>query len=300
MASGNISALERLRKSSISVRDIAAQLWCEKQMELYILHGTPFTQAMAMGRQVHAKEQEKVFVKLPVEPVTWFDRLYKWAYENYNGIMNMQKKGYCREVRIYGSINGYKVSGQIDELRLDNNKVVVVEDKTISDIGSKNGVGQRVDSDKMQLSIYKKLIDDIKHGSYTYDNFARSYEIEGKTLSAQFIQGIRTLGIKDELLNLDGIYKKMFDAIAKMPEISEIVRLRYLDRSTNELITTMDMQYDRKNLDAYLSDAIKYWSGQRDARPVSEENKSRCMSCKFFGKQCTVWWRIPNQQSSAT
>ena len=289
MAGGKTSALERLGKASISVKNIASQLWCEKQMELYITHGVPYTQAMKEGEATHVEMQQRVFVKLPVEPVTWYDRLYKWAYENYNGIMNMQKNGYCREIHIYGSINGYKVSGQIDELRLSNNSIVVVEDKTING-GSGNGVGQRIDSDKMQLNIYKSLLDDIKQQRYTYENFARSYGIEGRALSNQFSEGIKTLGIKDEFMGIEGMYRKMFEAIASMPQISNTVKLKYLDRDTKEVITDMDIPYDRKSLDAYLSDAMKYWSGDRGARPVSEENKSRCMSCKFFGKQCTVWW----------
>ncbi|MCL5427974.1 MAG: exonuclease V [Candidatus Marsarchaeota archaeon] len=286
---GRVSALERLRKTSISVKDIASQLWCEKQMELYLMQ--PYsTPAMAKGAAVHATIQEQVFVELPLEPVTWWDRLYKWAYENYNGIMNIGREGYCREVHIYGSINGYRISGQVDELRLSDGRIMVVEDKTINGNGSRNGVGRRIDSDKMQLNIYHKLLEDMKMRRYTYENFARSYGIEDKKLSADFEKGVRSLGVRDEFVGLGPMYRKMFDAVAQMPVLSDAVRLKYLDRDTKNVITEMDMQYDRKGLEAYLPDAMKYWSGNRDARPVSEENKSRCMSCRFFGKQCTVWW----------
>jgi hypothetical protein len=290
MANGRLSALARLNKQSISVKDMASQLWCEKQMELGIIHGVYSTPAMSKGSVVHAIIQEKVFVKLPVEPVTYMDRLYKWAYENYAGISKMQSDGYCREIHVYGSINGFRLSGQIDELRIVDGKVVVVEDKTISGYGNSNGVGQRFDSDKMQLNIYKSLLDDIKNCRYNYDNFAKSYGIEGKPLSSVFLQGIKSLGIKDELLRLEGIYKKMFTAMESMPEISDTVELRYLNRSDSSIITDMKIPYDKNSLNAYLKDALGYWSGDRDARPVSEANKSRCNFCKFFGKECTVWW----------
>ena len=291
MGNGRVSALERLKKSSISVKDIASQLWCEKQMELYIIHGVYNTPAMAKGAAMHVTMQEKVFVKLAAEPVTYYDRLYKWAYENYTGISSMPSKGHAREIHIYGSINGFRVSGQIDELRLRDGKTVVVEDKTINSSGNKTGVGPRFDSDRVQLNIYKSLLDDIKSGRYSYNNFSKSYGIEGKPLSEQFMQSIRALGIKDGLLNLEGIYRKMFDAIQAMPALSETVELRYLDRETNSVINEMNLPYDRKELDAYLADAMKYWAGEREARPVSEANKSRCRICKFFGKECTVWWQ---------
>ena len=290
MAGIKTSALERLRKSSISVKNIASQLWCEKQMELYLMQ--PYnTPAMDRGAAIHATMQEKVFVKLPVEPVSWWDRLYKWAYENYTGIMNMPKEGYCREIHVYGSINGFKVSGQIDELHMRDGKTVVVEDKTISSYGNSDGVGQRIDADKMQLNIYKKLLDDIKHGGYTYDNFANSYGVEDKALSDTFLNGIRSLGIKDELLGLGPMYRKMFHAMESMPEISDTVELRYLDRNDSTIITDMHIPYDKSALDVYIADAMGYWSGDRQARPVSEANKSRCSMCKFFGKECTVWWQ---------
>ena len=287
--SNKTSALARLNKNSISVKDISSQLWCEKQMELFITTGGYSTLAMNKGAAIHAVMQAPVFKALPIEPITYPDRLYKWAYETYMGISNIFKNEYCREIKIYGSLNGFKITGQVDELRLKDGKVSVVEDKTINASNS-NVVSLRLDADKLQISIYKLLLDDIKSGNYTYENFANSYTIEKLLLSKQFADGLESIGIKKESQSITSIYKLMFESFKKLPEFSNIIKLRYLDRATNQLVSEIELTYSKEELKSRLIDIMEYWSGKRDAKPVSEENKWRCKICKFFGKECTTWW----------
>jgi len=35
---------------------------------------------------------------------------------------------------------------------------------------------------------------------------------------------------------------------------------------------------------------MKYWNGEVKARPVSEEEKWKCRFCRFYGKECKVWY----------
>ncbi len=291
MQNGKVSALVRLKKVSVPVKDIASQLWCEKQMELYELGGFYNTPAMIKGAAIHSSIQEKVFKKLPVEPVTYPDRLYKWAYENYTSLINLKKDGYCREIRMYGSINGFRVAGQLDEIRIIDNKTIIVEDKTINSNNGNNNVSLRVDADKMQLAIYKLLLDDIISGGYTYENFSNSNGILQMVMSSEFIKGLNSIGVKTEMQRLDTIHKLMFEELKKLPEISNVLKLRYLDRKNSSIITEMDIVYEKAVLEQYLVDAMKYWSGDREARPVSKENNWRCNMCKFYGKECKAWWK---------
>ncbi len=287
-----VSALARLKKTSISVKDIASQLWCEKQMELFITTGGYNTVAMNKGAATHALIQAPVLRALPIEPITYADRLYKWAYETYMGISNIFKDGYCRELKIYGSINGFRISGQIDELRLANGKVTIAEDKTINGKNN-NVVGLRLESDKLQLSIYQLLLSDIKNNNYTYENFSNVYSLEKMNLSDNFVNGLDSIGIKKENQSLTSIHKLMFNSYKLLPQLNDTIQLRYIDRTNRKLISELSINYSKEELLKNLIDIMAYWSGDREARPVLEENSWRCKMCNFFGKQCTTWWKEP-------
>ena len=281
------SALQRLRKNSISAKDIASQAWCEKQMELYISTPMPETVAMKKGSAFHETQKSEVFVPLSVPPVTWPDKFYKSAYENYTSLSSLVEKGTCRELKVYGSINGFKISGQVDELRIDAGKVVVVEDKTVGNIA--NITEARLRPDKIQASLYRKLISDIRKKSYTMANFSSEYSIDNMSLSKEFIQGLESIGIKKELQSPKAIYQKMFEAMLSIPEISENLELRYFNNKTGELLSNIKITYDETMLSAWLQKSMAYWSGEREAEPVQESENWKCRRCRFFGKECTAW-----------
>lgn len=282
------SVLSRLHKNSISVKDIANQAWCEKQMELNLLHGMKTTQAMAKGQVMHEKMQKEIFVPLTVEPRTYSDRLYKTAYENYMCLSQLYSRKFCREFKIYGSINGYKVAGQIDELRLENGKVSIIEDKTVA---AANTTGSRARSDAIQVMLYKKLLDDIKNGEYSYQNFAKAYQLDGMALSEQFVRGLGEMGIVDGLKTLPEMYKKMFEELYKMPATSNILELRYFARELNRLLSSVRIDYNKEEIESVIKDAMAYWNGQREARTVPKSENWKCNMCFFFGKECFVWYK---------
>lgn len=282
------SALQRLRRSSISAKDIANQAWCEKQMELYILTPMPQTAAMEKGAAFHETKKIEVFVPLAVEPTSWPDRFYKTAYENYRSLSSLKEKGFCRELKLYGSIHGFKISGQLDELRMEKESVMVVEDKTV--VNSNGYSNARTKADTIQVSIYRKLLDDVKKGSYTFDNFASAYSIENMSMSQQFMDGLESIGVKKELQTIRGIYKKMFEEILAMPELSDVLEIRYFDRNTKRMVSDMKVNYDQQGLNDWLRYSMQYWSGEREAQPVPESEIWKCKICRFFGKECTVWY----------
>jgi hypothetical protein len=282
------SALQRLKRNSISVKDIASQAWCEKQMELYILTPMPQTAAMEKGAAFHETRKVEVFMPLSVEPITWPDKFYRTAYENYTSLSSLKEKGSCRELKLYGSMNGFKVSGQLDELRMENGNVMVVEDKTVMNA---NGFSSaRTKADTIQVSLYRKMLGDIKSGGYTFDNFAAAYSLETMSMSQEFLDGLQSIGVKKDLQTVRAMYKKMFEEILLMPEISDVLELRYFDRSTKQMVSNMKINYDKQALDEWLRYSMKYWSGEREAQPVSEAEKWKCNICRFFGKECTAWY----------
>lgn len=284
---GRQSALQRLGKNSISAKDIANQAWCEKQMELYIKNPFP-TQAMEKGSAFHETKKVEVFVPLSVEPRTWADRIYKNAYENYTSLGSLRAKGFCRELRVYGSLNGFKLAGQLDELRMLDGKVMVVEDKTISGNGGSTSLRSRPDT--IQVSLYKKLLDDIAARRYTFDNFANAYELERMALSPEFIKGLEGIGVRRELIGIREMCRAMFDGFMGLPQIGDVLEIRYFERGTGKKISEMQVNYNAGDLEAWIQNAMIYWRGEREAQPVPESEKWKCKMCKFFGKECTVWW----------
>ena len=57
---------------------------------------------MKKGSDFHETQKSEVFIPLTVPPVTWPDRFYKSAYENYTSLSSLVEKGVCRELKVYG------------------------------------------------------------------------------------------------------------------------------------------------------------------------------------------------------
>jgi exonuclease V len=280
--------LEKLGKKSISATDIASQFWCEKQMELNYLYGKRYTKEMAKGAEIHAELQAETYIPLAITPINYTDFLYKEFYENYLSLKGLKEKGVGREIRIYGSINGFKIIGKIDELRLEKGSVVVIENKTRETRYAINEAVVR--PHKIQIMLYKRMLDDIIAKRYTHENFENTYLKGLKPLSDRFAEELKALGIARELQSIEGIYKKMFDEIYTMPKVSDELELVYIDRFTGERVETIRFKYNEEELNKLLIEAMRYWNGEVKARPVAEDEKWKCKFCRFYGKECRVWY----------
>ncbi len=282
------TVLERLHKNGITATDIATQFWCEKQMELNCLHKPTPTKAMEKGASMHEAWQAKVYVPLTVETRTYMDFLYKCAYENYRNLQKLKKEKIGRELMVYGSLNGYRLSGKIDELKLKDNKVVIVEDKTVSQYLTVDAAHTR--HHVVQVMLYRKMLEDLKIKSYSYENFANVYRIKGAKLSEEFVKGLKEIGIKDEYLSIESMFSRMFQEMQQMPELSDDLEIRYTERRSGKSVAELTVKYDASKINENLGYAMQYWRGERQAAPVIEAENWKCKPCKFFGKECKVWW----------
>ncbi len=82
----------------------------------------------------------------------------------------------------------------------------------------------------------------------------------------------------------------MFNKVTMLPEISDDLIVHYLNRENKESITEMTVKYDKSAINKDIVYAMKYWTGERDAAPVPEIEKWKCRICRFYGKECKVWW----------
>ncbi len=282
--------LEKLRKTSISATDIANQFWCEKQVELNYLYGKKYTEQMQKGKQLHEELKAEVYIPLNIEPVTYADFLYKIGYENYMALKVLKDKKMCREVTIYGSLGGFKVVGQIDELRIENGEVKIIELKTVDFKQGFNANPSKLKPNIVQVMLYKKLLDELRTKRYTLYNFSKSYELRSKKLSDTFLRALHSIGVKEEYANIGEIYRLMFDEFYSLPPISDKLEIKYVDRFTGKQVSNIIINYNEETINRDISFALKYWQGEREALPVSEDEKWKCNRCKFYGKECKVWW----------
>ncbi len=282
------TVLEKLHKNGITATDIATQFWCERQMELNNLYKPTPTKAMEKGARMHEAWQAKAYVPLSVETRSYPDFLYKIAYENYMTLKRLKEGKEGRELMVYGSVNGYRLSGKIDELKIRDGKTVIVEDKTVKE-------GMTIDNAHtkphiVQIMLYRKMLDDIRCRSYSYDNFANVYRLSKAKLSEEFLKGLGEINLKGKYLSLESMYRKMFEEMHAMPELCDDLELRYVDRRSGTVAAELKVRYDRDMLAGDLSYAMQYWRGERESTPVAGQERWKCNSCKFFGKKCMVWW----------
>jgi exonuclease V len=71
--------------------------------------------------------------------------------------------------------------------------------------------------------------------------------------------------------------------------ISDTLCIKYIDQFTAKEIDKHKFEYDPKEMQDIIKYIMKYWSGERKAMPVPEEEKWKCNYCMFFGKECKAW-----------
>ncbi len=283
-----VSVMSKLKKTSIKVSDIAAQYWCERQMELNYLYGAKITKEIKKGKAIHEALEGEANVPIMLQPRSYADSIYKSMYTSYVSLSSLREKGKAREIQIYGSINGYKMVGRIDQLEIDKGDVLIVEDKTKA-----NG---RVPSDaqlsinKAQLLIYRKMLEDIAARSYGIENFNSAYQINKLVLSEEFMRQMEAIGVESRLREINAMASAFFKAYLDLGRLSDRVRIRYIDQSTHDEIGIYNFDYNKNEVNDIITYVLKYWNGECESRPVAEQEKWKCKFCAFFGKECKVYW----------
>jgi exonuclease V len=283
-----MDVLRKLKKSNIRATDIAAQFWCEKQMELGYLFGHKITTEIKKGKDIHEILENETNIPVLLMPKSYADVLYKIFYTSTLAIKTLKENGRAREIQIYGSINGFPVVGKIDQLEYKNELVTIWEDKTKTNDNLPNE--PQLHTHKIQVMLYKKLLDNILTKNYTKEKFDASYNTSKLRLSEEFIRQLDALKIKKEEQNLDFIISKYFKSILDIGKVDDFLRIRYINQFTGKEIKTYKFLYDKQDMEDSLKFVLSYWKGEREALAVPENEKWKCQYCGFYGKECKVWW----------
>ena len=283
-----MNALSRLKKSSIRASDIAAQYWCEKQMELNYLYGQKITNEIRKGRRIHGDLESETNVPIVLMPASYADFMYKSVYTSYMALRVLSEKKKTREVQVYGKLNGFKVVGKIDQLDAKDSEVIVQEDKTR---GSDNMPSDaQILTHKVQVMLYRKMLEDMKEERYTRKDFEESYKTSTLSITPEFRRQLESTGVERELMSVGAVSDAFFYSITKLGRISDTLYLRYINQFTGNVIKLHKLKYSTEEMSQMLDFVMKYWNGERDALPVPEGEKWKCNFCAFFGNRCKVWW----------
>ncbi|MDE1833147.1 MAG: PD-(D/E)XK nuclease family protein [Candidatus Micrarchaeota archaeon] len=284
-----MSVLEELHKSSIRVSDISAQYWCERQMELNYIHGPSITKEIKKGSRIHEELEGETNVPIVLQPKSYADSLYKSLYTSHQAIATLKEKGVTREVQVYGSIGGYKVVGKIDQLQSENGETAILEDKTRGD--DRPPSDAQVLTHRVQVIIYKKLLDDVTSGDYNSKNFNMAYRTASLRMTDEFVRQLDANQIDKSLQDVGTIAGLFFEDMRTLNKISNTLYVRYLNQYTRKEIKLERLAYDRNEAQGIITHMLKFWNGERKSLPVPENEKWKCNFCAFFGKECKVWWQ---------
>ncbi|MCL4381112.1 exonuclease V [Candidatus Marsarchaeota archaeon] len=282
--------MKKLKKASIRVTDIAMQYWCEKQMELNYLFGPKFVapEKVDAGKRLHEELEKEISVPIDLQPKNYADYLFKDFYKGYTSMSLLGKNKKAREISIYGMEDNFKLIGKIDEIDIRDGSAVIVENKTRE--SNKIPSEAQTLTNKIQIIIYRKLLNDILQNRFGYEKFNAVYSLTRMHLTAEFVTQLDALGVEKGMQSLNEVSKKFFDSIARMKNMDDEMYLKYINRNTGEVMKSVEIKYDENYARDVLAFTMKYWRGARQALPVPEKETWKCSFCKFRGNECKAWY----------
>lgn len=159
---------------------------------------------------------------------------------------------------------------------------------------------------KYQLMLYNRMLSNMIENQFDFQLLAKHYNLDMYApFSDSFVAQIASLdadGLDVILSNnslaglwslIPGAFVKAAEAHACTPtpgvrlRVSPILTAEYRDSSTGDVRGTKTFLYDDTVLDAYISNGMEWWHGERPARGVEIDEAFKCQICQFAG-EC-VW-----------
>ncbi|MEM4097163.1 MAG: PD-(D/E)XK nuclease family protein [Candidatus Micrarchaeaceae archaeon] len=278
-----------MNKKSIRITDFAAQYWCERQMEYrYIYSKWEKSKEIEKGKAMHEVMESEVNIPVLMQPKSYSDYVYKVLYSNYMVLKSLKENKKARELQIFGNIEGFAISGKIDELVIKDNKIVIYEDKTKSNDNIPTET--QMLPNKIQIIFYKKILDDMIHNKYGIQEFSKFYGVQKLKLSEEFISQLDNQRIDKNDQDIDKMLHLMFSSFSSLQDISDKLHIRYTNQISGRLIKEYTLTYNDNDFDNIKKHVMNYWKGTREALAVPYEEKWKCNYCVFFGNKCKIWW----------
>ncbi|WOG87573.1 hypothetical protein DCAR_0206802 [Daucus carota subsp. sativus] len=283
----NESLLYRFRrKRGLSVTDITASEWCEKQTELSFHHGKPkASKAMEAGKARHEVLEKEVIRRVKVQIETAED---VWALKVLNfirGINQLQFDGLTREVPIIGFAHGVWMVGVIDEIRMPltgtERNLTLVETKTRSHAGFPRDPQRR--NGRLQLMCYKYLWDNLITNKFPYKQFLNFFSLNPNHILCEDIrENTAKSGFPAQTLN--ELLRYHQTTCSMLPLAHEQMLLRYESQKDHSLIGEDQFEFDSDWVRSQIKCSLEFWQGERDATYIPDDERWKCNYCPHSSK----------------
>jgi len=266
-----LSKVKRRFAKRIAVSRIAEQFWCEKKLEIKLMHGIEIkNDAMAVGEKVH--REVALRDSLP-EADNFLDWLGLQVYFSNVSLSQFYKNGIAREVFLVANISQenwkWFLTGSVDELKLRDGKVQIVERKTRRSGGIPANLHHRI-----QAMLYHRMLGMLKRQDYS-ENLKAAYGLkEGVRISREFAE---KAGIGNR--EIMSISREISTKIMELPSLSDTIWLIYERQRGGETIGEVKFRVDEAWLEKIIDFARAYWTGEREALKTKDDWK--CKYCEL-------------------
>ena len=257
-------------------------------MELNYIHGAKITKEIMVGKAIHEELESETNIPIVLMPKGYPDVMYKILYTSVSALETLFKNKKAREIQIYGAINGFPVVGKMDMLEIKEEGTYIWEDKTKTSDQLPNE--PQLLTHKIQVMLYRKMLEDIIAKRYTIENYRAKYGISRLRITDEFSRQLDALSIEKGMQTVEAMAERYFALLSKLKALSETLHIRYINQFTGKEIKIYRFTYDEQQIRQSLEFVLKYWRGERESLPVPEDENWKCRYCGFFGKECKVWW----------
>ncbi len=270
-----LSKIKRRYRRRIPVSKIVEQLWCERRLELKLLHGIEHrTRAMETGERLHLKISSRD--RFP-KPNNFIDWLGCQLYLSDLSLTNLRKNGYAKEVFLVASIEPWKwyLTGSVDEIRLVGTRSQIVEIKT-----TKNTKIPKNGSHRLQVMLYQRMLSALMEQDYS-KNVRKAYGLRWKDAVSENFADVMDIANRKLIAISDNLAAK----IAEIPKPSREGRLIYMNIKSEKTIGEVWLTVNDTWVDGVLDFARSYWTDEREASKTTERWKCRYCEVRHLCNQ---------------
>lgn len=238
---------------------------------------------MKRGSEIHESLLLEISEVIPVRVETPADKLHVIVHNIIVGTEQYKRKGITRELPVLFKFDHVFILGFIDEIAKTERGGIyltqVVETKTR--MTKRHPSPSQVYCDKMQGMIYWYGLSSMISRGISIEEVCSAFEIDPNRISISEEYAM-SLGIPSAFLEGTFIMdiKTALKEIAKLPKLSNKIKLKYIYQGTGEEIYREEYEFNHKLFDQKMKWALDYWLGRRDAVPV-RKNRWKCKFCSY-------------------
>ncbi|XP_051113623.1 exonuclease V, chloroplastic-like [Andrographis paniculata] len=274
--------LYRFRRGrGLSVTDLTATEWCEKQMEYTLFFGKPkATKVMLAGSARHAVLEEEVIQRVKVNVESAED---VWALKLMNFIVGANQllfDGLTRELPLVGLVEGVWMVGMLDEVRMSQTEriPVLVDTKTRGKPTLPREPQKR--NGRLQLMCYKYMWDSLVTNKFPSQKFFDFFSLNpNKILSQKIRENAAGSGFASETL-ID-VVRYFGNSCCLLPQAHDRLLLRYELQEDQSLLGEDEFPYELDWLKDKIKSSHDFWLGKREAEYAPIEERWKCGYCTF-------------------